>query len=226
MAPRKKKPSRKSAVKARHPLTSAKKPAAKKATKKALKKTAPARTVRKAAAPKRTDKPVTLLRPRKSLAHRKRVAEPRQAARSHAPKSAYDRDLDRNPANYQPLSPLNFLERAARFSPSIPQSSTATVTQTMRNFSPAPGAWPRRSAAKESKRATRSRRCCPTRRRCWKRHYGVPMTGAVLNTLNTRLDAAAIAFMLEHGEAKMLVTDREFSTAIHEALALVKASRW
>ena len=42
-------------------------------------------------------------------------------------------------------------------------------------------------------------------------HFGVPMTGAVLNTLNTRLDAEAIAFMLEHGGAKVLITDREFS---------------
>ena len=42
-------------------------------------------------------------------------------------------------------------------------------------------------------------------------HFGVPMTGAVLNTLNTRLDAEAIAFMLDHGEAKVLLTDREFS---------------
>ena len=51
-------------------------------------------------------------------------------------------------------------------------------------------------------------------------HYGVPMTGAVLNTLNTRLDAAIIAFTLDHGEAKVLITDREFSKTIKEALAL------
>ena len=53
-------------------------------------------------------------------------------------------------------------------------------------------------------------------------HYGVPMAGAVLNALNTRLDAAAIAFMLEHGGAKILITDREFSATIAEALALLK----
>ena len=45
-------------------------------------------------------------------------------------------------------------------------------------------------------------------------HYGVPMAGAVLNTLNTRLDAAAIAFMLDHGEAKILITDREFAATV------------
>jgi fatty-acyl-CoA synthase len=52
-------------------------------------------------------------------------------------------------------------------------------------------------------------------------HFGVPMTGAVLNTLNTRLDAEAIAFMLEHGEAKVLITDTEFSPTIEMALARV-----
>ncbi len=53
-------------------------------------------------------------------------------------------------------------------------------------------------------------------------HYGVPMAGAVLNTINTRLDAAIIAFQLDHGEAKVLITDREFSKVVKEALALAK----
>ena len=53
-------------------------------------------------------------------------------------------------------------------------------------------------------------------------HHGIPMLGAVLNALNTRLDAAAIAFMLEHGGAKILITDREFSSTVKAALALVK----
>ncbi|MFX9532928.1 acyl-CoA synthetase, partial [Acinetobacter baumannii] len=52
--------------------------------------------------------------------------------------------------------------------------------------------------------------------------YGVPMCGAVLNTLNTRLDAATIAFSLDHGEAKVLVTDREFSAVVKAALARAK----
>ncbi|HEX4534471.1 MAG TPA: acyl-CoA synthetase, partial [Rhizomicrobium sp.] len=53
-------------------------------------------------------------------------------------------------------------------------------------------------------------------------HYGVPMSGAVLNTLNTRLDAAALAFMLDHGEAKVLIADREFSAVVKETLKLAK----
>ena len=56
-------------------------------------------------------------------------------------------------------------------------------------------------------------------------HFGVPMSGAVLNTLNTRLDAEAIAFMLDHGEAKVLLTDREFSPIIGRALALMSRPR-
>ena len=53
-------------------------------------------------------------------------------------------------------------------------------------------------------------------------HYGVPMTGGVLNTINTRLDAAVIAFTLDHAEAKVLIVDREFSKVVKEALALAK----
>jgi len=53
-------------------------------------------------------------------------------------------------------------------------------------------------------------------------HYGVPMLGAVLNALNTRLDAKSVAFMLEHGGARILITDREFSSTVAEALALLK----
>ncbi len=56
-------------------------------------------------------------------------------------------------------------------------------------------------------------------------HFGVPMAGAVLNTLNTRLDAEAIAFMLDHGEAKVLLTDREYSKVIARALELMKGAK-
>jgi acyl-CoA synthetase (AMP-forming)/AMP-acid ligase II len=58
--------------------------------------------------------------------------------------------------------------------------------------------------------ATPSRAMLPNVPAMFEAHFGVPMTGAVLNTLNTRLDAEAIAFMLQHGEAKVLLTDREF----------------
>ena len=54
-------------------------------------------------------------------------------------------------------------------------------------------------------------------------HYGVPMAGAVLNTINTRLDAAVVAFQIDHAELKVLIADREFSKLVKEALALAKA---
>src|SRR5690606_36246746 len=54
-------------------------------------------------------------------------------------------------------------------------------------------------------------------------HYGVPMTGAVLNTLNTRLDAAVIAFSLDHADAKAVIVDREFSSVMKDALARARA---
>ena len=57
-------------------------------------------------------------------------------------------------------------------------------------------------------------------------HFAVPMIGAVLNTLNVRLDAEAIAFMLQHGEAKVLITDREFHSVIEGALALLEHPPW
>ena len=56
-------------------------------------------------------------------------------------------------------------------------------------------------------------------------HFGVPMCGAVLNTLNTRLDAQGIAFMLQHGEARVLLTDREFAPVIEQALATLGSRR-
>ena len=53
-------------------------------------------------------------------------------------------------------------------------------------------------------------------------HHGVPMTGAILNAINTRLDAATIAFILNHSECRLLITDTEFSSTVKEALALMK----
>ena len=57
-------------------------------------------------------------------------------------------------------------------------------------------------------------------------HFGVPMAGAVLNALNIRLDAETIAFILEHGEAKVLITDTEFAPVIEQALAQLDRSPW
>ena len=134
----------------------------------------------------------------------------------------YDIDLDRNPANFQPLTPLSFLERAAAVFP----DHTAIIHGPLRRSYAEFYARCRRLASALARRgigaATRSRSCSPTRPPMLEGHYGVPMTGAVLNTINTRLDAAVIAFQLDHADAKVLIVDREFSKLVKEALALAK----
>jgi fatty-acyl-CoA synthase len=134
----------------------------------------------------------------------------------------YDTDLDRNPANYQPLTPLGFLERAASAFP----DRTAIIHGALRRSYADFYARSRRLASALAKRGIKRGDTVsvmlantPAMLEC---HYGVPMCQAVLNTLNTRLDAAIIAFSLDHAETKVLITDREFSKVVKEALALAK----
>ncbi|MBL8567836.1 MAG: acyl-CoA synthetase [Phreatobacter sp.] len=136
--------------------------------------------------------------------------------------SSYDTDLERNPANYQPLTPITFLERAARVFP----DHTAVIHGRIRRSYAEFYARSRRLAsalakAGVGKNDTVAVICAntPAMLEC---HYGVPMCGGVLNTLNTRLDAAIIAFSLDHGEARVFIVDREFSKLAREALALAK----
>jgi fatty-acyl-CoA synthase len=137
-------------------------------------------------------------------------------------KSPYDTDLDRNPANYQPLTPLGFLERAAAVFP----NHTAIVHGAMRRSYAEFYARARQLASALSKRGIKRGDTVsvflantPVMLEC---HYGVPMTQGVLNTLNTRLDAPIIAFSLDHAEAKVVIADREFSKVMKEALGLCK----
>jgi fatty-acyl-CoA synthase len=132
----------------------------------------------------------------------------------------YDRDLDKNPANYQPLTPLTFLERAAMVYPERVAIIHGPLRRTYREFHTRA----QRLASALSKLGIQKGDTVavmlantPAMLEC---HYGVPMTGAVLNTLNTRLDPAIIAFSLDHGEAKVLITDREFAKIVKPALAL------
>jgi fatty-acyl-CoA synthase len=138
-------------------------------------------------------------------------------------KSPYDADLDRNPANFQPLTPLSFLERAAAVFP-----DHAAVIHGARKWSYAEfRARARRLASALAKtgvkRGDTVSVMLANTPAMLEAHYGVPMTGAVLNTLNTRLDAPIIAFTLDHADTKILITDREFSKTVKEALALAKA---
>ncbi|HVJ52241.1 MAG TPA: acyl-CoA synthetase [Aliidongia sp.] len=139
--------------------------------------------------------------------------------------SPFERDLDRNPANHQPLTPLGFLDRAAAVHPDRP-----AVVHGDRRYS-----W-RQTAERCRRLASALMRhgvgrgdtvaiMAPNVPEMFEAHFGVPMAGAVLNALNIRLDAETIAFMLKHGGAKVLITDREFSPVIGKALELLDGPR-
>jgi len=131
----------------------------------------------------------------------------------------YEQDLDRNPANYAPLTPLSFVERAAYVYPEatsvVHGKRRDTWKQTYANCRRLGSALAKRGI----KRGDTVAAMLPNIPAMYEAHFGVPMCGAVLNTLNTRLDAEAIAFMLEHGGARLLLADREFSPVIEAALA-------
>jgi fatty-acyl-CoA synthase len=130
----------------------------------------------------------------------------------------YNIDLDQNPANHVALSPLSFLERAALVYPDrlaiLYGARRQTWSQTYERCRRLASALQRRGIGEGDTVAV----MLPNVPAMFESHFGVPMTGAVLNTLNTRLDAQAIAFMLAHGEAKVLLTDREFAPVIEGAL--------
>jgi fatty-acyl-CoA synthase len=170
-------------------------------------------------------KPAAGLRPRKALAHRSGLTQPRRApmTRHAIGNDKYQAGLERNAANYQPLTPLTFLERAASVFPdrtAVVHGGTridyATFYARARRLASALAA---RGIGKGDTVAAMLANTPPM----LDAHYGVAMAGAVLNTLNTRLDPAALAFMLDHGEAKVLITDREFSPVIKETLSLAKS---
>lgn len=137
----------------------------------------------------------------------------------------YSIGLDKNPANYVALSPLSFMERTAAVYP----DRTALLYGNQRQSWRETAARCRRLASALAQRGVRRGDTVavmlPNVPAMFEAHFGVPMCGAVLNTLNTRLDAEAIAFMLQHGEAKVLLTDREFASVVHKALAMMGSRR-
>jgi fatty-acyl-CoA synthase len=136
---------------------------------------------------------------------------------------AYDTGLEKNPANYVPLSPLSFLAKAAHVYPDhtaiIHGDRRLTWSEVYGRCRQLASALQRRGLGRGDTVAA----MLPNVPAMVELHYGPAMMGAVLNTMNTRLDAEAIAFMLDHGEAKILFTDREFSTTVERALTLCKA---
>ncbi|HEU0220741.1 MAG TPA: AMP-binding protein, partial [Paracoccaceae bacterium] len=137
--------------------------------------------------------------------------------------AAYNADLPRRQANFQPLTPLSLLERAAHVFP----DRTAIIHGPARTSYGDFYARSRRLAsalmARGIGRGDTVSALLFNTPPMLEAHYGVPMTGAVLNAINTRLDAAGIAFILDHAEAKLLILDRELAPLARAALALAKA---
>jgi fatty-acyl-CoA synthase len=136
---------------------------------------------------------------------------------------AYLTGLDRNQANHAPLTPLTFIERAAYVYPNrtsvIHGAQLFTWAETYARCRRLASALARRGIGRNDTVAVMA----PNIPAIYEAHFGVPMAGAVLNTLNTRLDAETIAFMLRHGGARALITDGEFAATIEQALALLDA---
>jgi fatty-acyl-CoA synthase len=136
--------------------------------------------------------------------------------------TSYDIDLDRNAANFQPLTPLTFLARAAEVYPDATAIIHGARSWNYRDFHARAKKLASALARRGFKRGDTVSVMLANTPAMIEAHYGVPMAGAVLNTINTRLDAAIVAFGLDHAETKVLIIDREFSKVAKEALALAK----
>src|SRR5258706_12184690 len=127
--------------------------------------------------------------------------------------------LARNPANFTTLTPLGFLARAAAVYPEklavIDGARRFTYREFYERCCRLADALRRRGIGPGDTVAV----LAPNVPALLEAHYGVPMAGAVLNALNYRLDARSIAFILSHGQAKLLIADREFSPIVKESLA-------
>jgi fatty-acyl-CoA synthase len=138
------------------------------------------------------------------------------------PKTIYDVGLDRNPANFAALSPLGFVERSATVFPDLAAvvhgSGARLIRRTWREVYARSRQLAHALVRSGISRGDTVAVMLPNTPEMVEAHYGIPMAGAVLNALNTRLDAASIAFMLEHGEAKTVVVDREFSSVVRAAV--------
>jgi len=133
----------------------------------------------------------------------------------------YSLGMDKNAANFVALSPLSFIERAARVYPDrvavIYGGRRQTWLETFTRCRRLASALIAHGVGVGDTVAV----MLPNVPAMLEAHFGVPVTGAVLNTLNTRLDAEAIAFMLRHGTAKVLLTDREFSKVVSDAMQML-----
>jgi fatty-acyl-CoA synthase len=136
--------------------------------------------------------------------------------------SIFEQALERNSANFEPLSPISFLRRAAQV---VPEHTAIIHGERRTSYLQF---WERscRLASALAAHGIGPGDCvaimAANTPEMLEAHNGVPLLGAVLNSLNVRLDSATIAFILDHGEARAVLTDRAFSATMREALALVE----
>tara|TARA_Y100000768_G_scaffold325617_1_gene262633 strand:+ start:463 stop:2100 length:1638 start_codon:yes stop_codon:yes gene_type:complete len=134
----------------------------------------------------------------------------------------YNQDLDQNPANYQPLTPLSFLERAADVFPNFTAIIHGELRRSYAEFylrsKKLASALSQKGMTRGSTVSTLFLNTPPM----LEAHYGIPMCGAVIHAINTRLDPATIAFQLDHADSKVLFFDRELSSVVKETLDLCK----
>ncbi|MEL7544296.1 MAG: AMP-binding protein, partial [Pseudomonadota bacterium] len=138
--------------------------------------------------------------------------------------SIYDQHLDKTPANFQTLTPLSFLERTARTFPDRTAIVHGTARTTYAVFYDRCRQLASTLAQNYISRGDTVSVMLANTPPTLEAHYGVPMIGAVLHSINTRLDAATLAFQLDHAETKVLIVDREFAGTVREALALANVT--
>jgi fatty-acyl-CoA synthase len=208
-----KRPAKRKAAKATTTTSKTRKPAAKAAR--------GAKAAPKAAS---APKPIVLRRPVKNRASVTRLPTSRPAPhKAHLLSSnIYERDLDKTPANFAPLTPLQFLERSASVYPDhlalVHGPRRQTWAETYARCRQLASALEKVGVGIGDTVAIMA----PNIPEMYEAHFGVPMSGAVLNSLNTRLDAAMIAFILDHSETRVLLVDREYHRAVTEALGIAK----
>ena len=222
---------RKAAGAGKHKKVRAAKPATKK---KAAAKAAPkASSASSKPSPKSSPKPslarAAILkgaarRPVKDRQSVKRLpgARPAPHKASSLAANIYDRDLDKTAANYATLTPLQFLERSASVYPDhvalVHGSRRQSWSETYRRCRQLASALEKAGIGKGDTVTIMA----PNIPEMYEAHFGVPMTGGVLNCLNTRLNAAMLAFILDHSETKVLLVDREYHRVVTEALAIAQ----
>ena len=134
----------------------------------------------------------------------------------------YNTNLDKNLANFTPLSPLSFLQRSAEVYPNrlsiVHGSKKYTWSDTFKRSKQLASALTKKGVGKGDTVAV----LCFNTPEIYEAHYGIPMIGAIINTINIRLDVDTISYILEHGEAKVVITDNELSPTIKEVLNKIK----